>query len=195
MRRIVAIVVGVALVSMTAPATTATGQSIRDQNREWILDQVEDYRPDAIVEVHSDGTVEQMPARKALEVTLDRAGDRKLATLAAGASHGTSDLVGDIWLIGFGFEDCSWHPIAPQPVSAPVLSQLWIYSGEIGYGHAAASSWTATGWTMKETVTGSGDVYFGGVADFFCVEGGFFGILFPFVDGYVTQRPVPPASP
>lgn len=202
MRKIAAIVVGLALVATTVPAATAS-QSVREENREFILSHSSNYDPDAQVEVHHDGTVETMRAEQALEMTLDRADDRDLARMANSATHGDRTVAGDVWVLGLGDIECGEPTkLAPQPVfTIPVQEQFWLYDGHVGYSTtSSAEDWWATAWTMKDAIQGSGTVSYGGISTFFCVEDtvypiGWDGVLFPFVDGYVSPETVPPASP
>lgn len=202
MRKIAAILVGLALVATAVPVA-AGSQSIREDNREFILSHSPDYDPDDRVEVHHDGIVEEMRAERALEMTLDRAGDRNLAAMANSAAHGDRTVAGDVWILGLGDIECG-EPIklAPQPIfTIPVQQQFWLYDGHVGYStSSSAEDWWATAWTMKETIQGSGTVSYGGISTFFCVEEivhpiGWDGVLFPFVDGYASPLTVPPAGP
>lgn len=205
MERLAVLALGLVLVTVALPATVAgeDEQSIREQNRQWILEHNPDYDPDATVELHTADGVEEMTAAEALERTLDRAGDTLLANIAsdevAGESAVTQTVVGDIWLVATGNVDCGDRTvIAPSPLPFTAAGpQLWIYDGVIGYvTDASADVWIATSWTQKETLAGTGTFHYGGIIDPFCIDGGgFFSILFPFLDGYVTSLAGPPPLP
>jgi hypothetical protein len=201
MRRLAAAVLGFALVATVAP-TVAAAEDVRESNRAFILENSEVFRPDATVEVHQGDSVEEMTAREALDLVLDRAGDRDLARLATSATHGSTDVAGDVWILGLGNVDCgTTTTYAPQPVfGMPVQEQFYVYDGFVGYNvGSSAEDWWADAWTLKETVQGSGTVNYGGLSNFFCVEDtvepiGWDGALFPFIDGYATEEPVPPQA-
>lgn len=205
MERLAVLALGLVLVTVALPATVAgeDEQSIREQNRQWILEHNPDYDPDAIVELHTADGVEEMTAAEALERALDRAGDTLLPDVAsdevAGESALTGTVVGDIWLIAVGSVDCGERTeLADSPIPfTPVDPQLWIYDGVIGYvTDASADVWIAISWTQKETLAGTGTFHYGGIIDDFCIDGGgFFSFLFPFLDGYVTTLAGPPALP
>ncbi len=196
MRRLTTLALGLALLAMAAPVTAGDdAQSIREKNRAYILANIPSYDPAEIVEVHHDGAIERMPAPDALELALDRAGDTDLAALASDASHGAGakNGVGDIWIVAFGAR-CDLTTVAPSPVPVtPVSTQLWLYGGELGYGHSTADHYLISYWTMKSVHEASGDLYFGGDIDNFCVPGWWF--LFPRIDGYTSEHPIPPADP
>lgn len=197
MKKIAALAISMAMLAMAVPATADTGEDIREQNREWLLEQNPNYNPNEIVEVHHNGIVEQMTAEDALDITLDRAGDKLLENIAADAGgSGGGTVAGDVWLIGFGSVDCgSTTVLAPTPYPfTPIHTQLWLYGASTGYNEdSSANFWFAISWTAKTDIDGSGVVDYGGDSDFFCIEGGFFSLLFPFIDGYATnEQDVPP---
>jgi hypothetical protein len=195
MKKIAATVLAVAMFAMTAPMVSAGDTDVREQNREFIMDEIgDDYDPDAMVTLHYNGVTEEITQKEAVELTLDRAGDTNLETLADSAAHGEAELAGDIWLIGLGNVDCgTTTTVAPNPAGGVYpVAQFWLYNGEVGYNQgSSADLWLATSWTMKDYAAGSGGINYGGVSDFFCIEGGFFGILFPYIDGYTTTETLP----
>lgn len=196
MKKLVALAVSIAMLAMAVPATADDGQTVREQNREFLLEENPNYNPNEIVTVHHNGISEEMTAEDALEITLDRADDRLLENIVADEAHGTAELVGDIWLIGFGNVDCGTvTTYAEQSEFLGAHAQFWLYSGDVGHANgASADFWSANSWTMKDAAAGSGVINYGGVSDFFCIEGGFFDLLFPFIDGYTTtQTTVPPS--
>lgn len=197
MEKIVAFALALAMFAVVAPGAVAEDTSVREENREFILEHADEYDPNEVVEVHHNGIVEEMTAEEALELTLDRAGDRNLADLAASATHGSSDLVGDVWLLGFGSVDCGETTILQEGVN-PFLGlhpQFFLYAGDYGYNEDSSADFLlGLGFTMKEFVLVSDEVNYGGISDFFCFEGSF-GVLFPFIDGYSTTEDVPPPLP
>lgn len=196
MRRSTTLALCLTLLAMAAPVTAGDDtQSIRESNRAYILANVPSYDPAETVEVHHDGTVDEMPASDALELALDRAGDTDLAALASQASHGlgAKNGVGDIWIVAFG-ATCEVTLLAPSPVPfLPVSTQLWLYGGTLAYGHSTADAYLISYWSMKGIHEASGDLYFGGDIDNFCVPGWWF--FFPRMDGYTSEHPIPPADP
>lgn len=198
MRRLTTIALSLVLVSVALPTATVAGEAdetIREDNRAWLLEQNPEYDPDAIVELHTGDGVEEITAEQALERTLDRAGEASLAALTHGAGDGDGEAAGDIWLIGTGDVACGEvSRLAHQPVEPlPPGPQISLHDGAVGYAtDASADRWTVISWTTKRTVDGSGIIHYGGVSDFFCTEQGPFEILFPFVDGYTTTIASPP---
>lgn len=200
MMRLGVLALGLALVTVALPATVTASeddQTIREQNRQWILEKNPDYDPEAVVELHTGEGVEEVTAREALERALDRAGETSLPSLvSAEGGGGGGTVTGDVWLIGWGNVDCGeLSRLVPQDQfwygSGP---QMWVYEGYVGYAsHASADTWHAISWTWKTDIHGAGAIHYGGLSDFLCFDGPAFALLFPFIDGYASDEvPHPP---
>jgi hypothetical protein len=181
MRRTLAIVLGVALVTVAAPAT-ATEDSHREENRAFLIERLEahgTWDPDRTVEVTEDDETRTMPAEDALELYLDRVEGIPLEQIANSDSHDGEPLVGDILLLNFfTCFDATVEQSTPLP-SVQVDPQLTIHGGDALTGNAPPGTIYYAN-TMKEAGSGdaSGATYHGVGAET-CFNFGFieFGIL------------------
>jgi hypothetical protein len=199
MRRIAVLALGLAMLTMTVPVTAET--STRASNRAFVLDHVEDYDPDEIVEVHLDHGIEEMRAEEALELVLDRAGDRDLAAMADGAQHTNGPLVqtGEVLLYGLGDVRCGdSERHADRPPQFSLSPQgAWLDQGPVqSVTNVSANVWWAWGMTFKDVHQGfGGPLSYSGAIARLCIPnfyGDGLGILFPLIDGTAVRGNVPP---
>lgn len=161
MKKIAVLALSLAMLAVAVPATADDGQTVREQNREFILEKIgDDWDPDADIDVRIDGVWQTMNAEDALEMALDGHERVNLEEAAQASSHGGNPSAGDIWIDNFG--QCFEHDVqqdTPVPF-VPVHLQLWIYDGGIMQGTAPDGS-IYIGWTDKSLGDASGATYLG----------------------------------
>lgn len=173
-----------ATLALLATAIPAHAESTQDRNVAFLWSILGDEDP-ATLATMPDGRVVSLGI--AVDEAASRAGLADLASLANGALIGGQSYVGDIWLLSYGAGPCGALVVAPQPVSAPLHGQAWVYAGEAGRMSANAFVLYVFDWTTKES-----SVHFNvqwdamGVIDFYCVTFGGMHFAFPTVDGVVN---------
>lgn len=199
MQRITTLVLSLAMVTLTLPAT-ASATDVREENREFVLERG-DYDPHRIVDVHRTDGVEQMPAHEALELVLDQAGDQSLAQMVASAEHTNGPLVqlGEIFLYGEGNVNCGeTYRIADRPESFQLSPQgAWPDQGPVqSVRNVSSNVWWAWGMTFKDIHQGwGGPLSYNGAIARLCLPnfyGDGFGIIFPLIDGALARGNIPP---
>jgi hypothetical protein len=166
---------------------------VRESNREFILSYAEDWDPDETVEVRVDGQVEQMTASQALELALDRAGERNLERLANNAepaSHDTRDWIGDIFHLGLGGADCgTTTTYTPSTPGTELDPQFELHEGPVSYtsGTNADRLHVVFSDTMKEGHA-VGSIDWIGKAQSFCFPGL---LVLENIDGVATNDDLP----
>lgn len=190
MRKMVAIVLGLAMVTMAVPAT-ASEDSLREKNRAFILSHLDDWDPDRVVDVRVDGEWQTMTASEALELALDMAEDKNLERLANAAEdsdHGTEDWAGDILELALGDADCgestSVGPVTPGAEPDP---QLTVHEGDLTYVTGVTGDFhRVISETMKEDAMVDGTaVHHVGKGGSLCISGFVYLSLYT---GFATTR-------
>lgn len=192
MRELIAALVGVALVTTAAPAL-ATSDDLREENRAFILEHLDDYDPDEVVEVRLNGDTHQMTQAEAIDHALDMIGDQdieRIATAAAPADHETRDWVGDLLHLGIGGADCGTQTqLAESTPGADVDPQFELHDGPVLYttGTNADRLHVVHSDTMKEGHL-VGEIGWTGKATSFCVPGF---LVLDRIDGLATDDGLP----
>jgi hypothetical protein len=167
----------------------ASGDSLREQNREFILENTEDYDPDETVEVRINGQWQTMKASEALDHALDMTEDTDLETIALSAdeaTHGEPTWVGDILHLALGGADCgTTTEVAPSTPGEDLDPQFELHDGPVAYttGTNADRLHVVYSYTMKEGHLAD-ELNWGGKAQSLCVPGF---VALDRIDGYATE--------
>lgn len=190
MRKIVATILGLAMVTMAVPAT-ASDDSLRESNREFILSHLDDWDPDRVVDVRVDGEWQTMEASQALELALDMVEDKdleRLANAADGGAHGTEDWAGDILELALGNADCGESTsVGPATPGAEPDPQLTVHEGDLTYVTGVSGDFhRVISETMKEDArVGGTAVHHVGKGLSLCISGFVYLSLYT---GFATTR-------